>query len=134
MDSNHPVGVFVAKLRGDERTPIAALRGKLVVAEHFLHQLDPEVGGAPVVDPGGGQRGRETVAGKGRHHHVEGVFGRASERGGVGQRADYLMQIPERPRPSVTQDQRDGMRSLARLVDEMDWDAFYSSLIMREAV
>ena len=83
MDSDHPVGVFVAELRGNQGAPIAALGRKLVVAEHSLHQLDPEVGGAPVVDTGGSQRGGETIAGKGRHHHVEGVFGRAAKGDGI---------------------------------------------------
>src|SRR5713226_173977 len=120
MDTDQPISIFMPELRGDDRAPIAALGSELLVAEHVLHQLHPEIGGIPVIDAGGGQRGREAVAGERRHDHIEGVFGVAAESSGIRKRTDYLVEIPESPGPSVSEDKRNRIRALAGFMDEMD--------------
>ena len=52
---------------------------------------------------------REAEAGQRRAHDVEGVGGVAAVRGGVGQRFDDLVELDDRTRPAVRDDQRQGV-------------------------
>jgi hypothetical protein len=112
--------VLVAELRGDQLAPVATLRAEPVVAQLVAHEPHPQVGGAVEVDPGAPQRGREDEPGQRRDHHVEGVGGVAAERRRVRERADHLLEVPERPRPAVGEHQRHRGRTAAALVHEVD--------------
>src|SRR3546814_4651001 len=50
MDAVKLARIFVAKLGGGETAPISALRGVFLKAQHFRHQLVPQVGRGPEVD------------------------------------------------------------------------------------
>src|SRR5579885_537700 len=62
MDTDHAIGILVTQLRRNDRAPVAALGREFPVAEHVLHQLYPEIGSGPVVNPGFVKRRRKAVA------------------------------------------------------------------------
>src|SRR5437667_6628602 len=98
--------IFVAELFGNERTPIPALGGELLIAEYLAHQHHPQVRSAPPVDSWFSQGGGEAEAGERRNDHVESITGITAKGGRIGQRTNHLMQIPESPRPAVRKYQR----------------------------
>ena len=122
------------ELGGDERAPVPALGREFVVSQHVAHERDPQIGRAPEVDAGRGQRRGKAVTGQRRHHDVERIRGVAAVRRGVGQRTDDLLEIPERPRPAVAQDQRRGVGACTGLMDEVDRHAVDVRLVVREPV
>ena len=103
----------------DQRAPVGAVRGKSRIAQPF-HELHPKPGGAPEIDAGLAQRRGESVARQGRHHHVEGIGGIAAVCAGIAEGTDHLVILPERPGPTVREDQRLGIGTLAAHVDEVD--------------
>ena len=122
MDAVQAVGVLVTELGGDQRAVVGSAGGVLGVAEDIGHQRVPAVGHLPVVHVAGGWR-REPEAGQRRHDDVERVGRVAAVGGRVGQRPDHLAPEPERPRPTVREDQRDRRWSVAGLADEVDGHA-----------
>ena len=81
------------------------------------------------------RRGRgEPEPGEGGHDHVECVGGVAAIGGGVGEGADDLLEVPERPGPAVGEDEGQGVRTLALLVDEVEGHALEVDLVVVEAV
>ena len=89
---------------GDDRAPVAALRGELLVAE-APHQRDPGAGDALGAPAGRGRLAGEAVAGHRRDHQMEGVRGAAAMGGRVGQRSDDLELLDDRTRPAMRHDQ-----------------------------
>ena len=83
-----------------------------------------------IVNPGLGERSGEAVTGERRHHDVESILRIAAVRSRVGERANHFMEIPESPRPSVSQDQRHRIGTLAGLVDKMNRHAVDHSLVV----
>src|SRR5580658_5483544 len=124
----------MTELLSNESAPITTLSRELRVAENVAHQRDPQIRRAPPIDSGSGKRRRKAEARKGRNNHIERVGGIAAERCRVGQRTNHLVQIPEGPRPSVRENQRDRLRTLAWLVDEMNGNAVDGGAVMREAI
>src|SRR3546814_6800924 len=53
---------------------------------------------------------------------------------GIGQVTDYLLHIPECPRPTMGKDQRDRLRPLTRLPVEMNGKSVNCDAVMRELV
>jgi hypothetical protein len=101
---------WTADLRGDRGAPVAALRAVPVVAE-APHQRLPRLGD-PFDTPAGARRlPGEAVSRQRRTHDVE-------SRGG--QRFDHLVELDDRPRPAVRDQQRKGVVGGRPLVDEMD--------------
>ena len=62
VQSDEPIGVPQAKTGGDVRAPVAALRGKFLVAQ-LGHQPGPQIGDGERVHPGVPRRVGEEHAG-----------------------------------------------------------------------
>ena len=91
----------------DDRAPVAALRAVARVAEP-AHQLDlglRDARGIPAALVG---RPGEAVAGHRRADDVEGVAGRRRERRVAA--ADDLLELDDRARPAVRDDERERVR------------------------
>ena len=106
-------------LFGDERSPIAALRDKPVVAE-ALHQHGPRFRDARRIPAGFGRLAGKAVARHRRDHDVERVGLGAAVRRGVGERIDDLQQLDDRTGPAVRDDDRQRTLMLRLHVDEVD--------------
>jgi hypothetical protein len=63
---------------------------------------------------------RESVAGHRRNDDVEGILRLPAERGGIGQRADDLQLLDDRPRPAVRDDERQRVLLFRANVNEMN--------------
>ena len=105
------------ELRGDRRTPVATVRGERPIAQDFAHQLHPQRSGGAHRDTGLFQRTGKRIARQSGDHHVEGVGRIAAERGGIAERSDHMLKVPERPRPAVREHQRHRVRTLPPHVD-----------------
>ena len=75
-------GKSAAEARGDERAPVAALRGEAVVAEHVGHQLREAFGDLRPAEARLPRRERQRVAGQRRRDDGEGVAGSPPKRAG----------------------------------------------------
>ena len=133
MDADDRFRMRMPKPRTQERACIAALRDEPLIAQ-FPHQPDPHVGRFDIADTVPGQRPREGEAGQRRDDDIEGVLGIAAMRSRVGQRHDDVLEVPERPGPSVVQDNGNGLGSLAAHMNEMDRHAVDLCAELREAV
>src|SRR5262249_15744553 len=102
VNSNQPIGVLVSQLIGDERAPISPAGGEFPVPQYRLHQLDPQIRGAPVVHSGHRQRTRKTEPRQRRHYYIEAVMRIGAKSCRIGERPNYFFIVPERPRPTVT--------------------------------
>ena len=111
--------MLVGDLGGDDRAPVAALGSVLLVAELF-HQRSPEEGRALLAEAAGGRDLGEAVAGDRGGDDGEGVLGVAAVGGGIGQRAEDLDDLVEGAGPAMGEDQREGVGSVALLVDVVD--------------
>src|SRR3977135_1360305 len=97
----------------NETAPIAALRSEALVTEDLSHQLRERIGDvfhAEALLPG---LEGALVGGKRRRPHGE---VRGEER-------NDRVEFDDRARPAVRKEERHGVRSPARLVDEMQLDA-----------
>ena len=113
----------VTEPAGDDRAPVAALGAEALVAEHVAHELHPQLRHPGSVDAGHLEGHREPVAGKRGDDHVEAVGRVAAVGGRIGQRADDLVQVPERPGPAVGEDQRHRIRTPPGHPHEVDGHA-----------
>src|SRR6266542_3024941 len=125
---------LVTELRDDQRTPVSTLGGKPFVPEDILHQCDPHVCSAPVVDTRCIERQREALAWQRWYDDIEGIRRIATKCCGIREWANHLVQIPERPRPAVVQDNGHRPWAFAWLVNEMNRDILDGRLIVSEAV
>ncbi len=75
--------MFMAELCCDQGAPIAALRAKLLIAEHVLHKFDPEVCGTSEVDAWGGHWRGKSKTWQGGDDDVKGVVGVTTEGGRI---------------------------------------------------
>src|SRR3546814_19241117 len=66
--------------------------------------------------------------------HIEGIGGVAPVCCGIGQGTDYLLHVPECPGPTMVKDQRDRLRPLTRLPDEMNGKPVNCDAVMGELV
>src|SRR3546814_425162 len=66
--------------------------------------------------------------------HIEGIGGVAPVCCGIGQGTDYLLHVPECPGPTMGKDQRDRLRPLTRLPDEMNGKPVNCDAVMGELV
>ena len=119
MDADQPLGCLPSHRIGDEGAHVATLGDVARVAE-AVHQFCPGVRGAAGVPAELGGLTGEAVAGQGRQHEVEGVLGTSAVGGRVGERADGLEQLDDRPWPAVGHDQRHGVLVLGAQLDEVD--------------
>ena len=109
--------------RGDERAPVPALRPVALVAEHVAHQRVHDLADRPRVHPGLARRLGERIAGKGRGHDVERIAGFAAVPLGMGQHPDDPVELEERARPAVLEEERKGVGVGRALVHEVDPEA-----------
>ena len=121
MDPHHVFRIVLADARGHERSPVAALRAVSVVAE-ASHQLRPRHADPLDVPTGRRRLVTEPVPRQRRDHHVERIGRVAPVRGGIGERADDLQELDDRPRPTVREHQRKRIGMGRPRVDEMDSD------------
>ena len=134
MDADAVVGVGVAQPRGDAGPPVPALRHVTVVAELLRHQLGHHVADGQHVQPSLLRRVGEAVARHRGRDHVEGIARVSAVGRRVRQHGDDLVHLEEGPRPSVGDDQRQWVRSLALLMDEVDLPPVHRGLEVGEAV
>jgi hypothetical protein len=73
MNARQPRWISVAKASGDERTPVAPLSSKALVAENIRHQLSEAVRNSLNPEPRLAWRGGQAIAGKGWRHDREGT-------------------------------------------------------------
>ena len=83
---------------------------------------------------GAGRLAREAVAGHRRNDHVERVLGVAAVCGRVGERADHVQHLDDRPRPAVRDDHRQRVLVRRANVDEVDVEPVDLGDEMREGV
>ena len=104
----------------DRRTPVAALRAVARIAE-AIHQHRP---GLTRCDrrpsPSSVGLSREAEAGQRRTDDVKRVGGVAAVRGRIGQRLDHLVELDDRTRPAMGDDQRHRFRVRRADVQEMN--------------
>ena len=89
----------------DRRTPVAALRHELRVAE-TLHQHHPGLGDAIWTPAGRGRLAREPVAGQRRNHEMKRVRCARAMRCRIAQRIDDLQLLDDRAGPAMRDDER----------------------------
>src|SRR3546814_15607952 len=94
----------------------------------------PEISRRSGVNAQPGQRRRKCKAGQGRDDHIEGIGGVAPVCCGIGQGTDYLLHVPECPRPTMGKDQRDRLRPLTRLPDEKKGKSVNCDAVMGEQI
>src|SRR5712691_10280137 len=102
MYTNHAFRILVSQLRGHQRAPIATLRREFVVAQHVPHERDPQIRRAPIVNAGADEGGGKAGAWRRRYDHAKSTGSLPAVGRGIGERTDNLVEIPERPRPSVS--------------------------------
>ena len=134
MDPGHALGIAKPQHARDGGAEVAAAGGELLVAEDLRHQLCPEVGGLAHLQAVDREGRGEAEAGQGGGDDVEGVLRVAPVGGGVGQRPNDLLEVPEGPGPAVGEDEGGGVRSLAAFVDEVHGHAVEVDLEVREGV
>ena len=134
MNPDAVVRVGVPQPRSDAGPPVSSLRNETVVTELFGHQLGHHVADGQHVQPPLLRRVREAVARHRGRNHVEGITRISAVGCGVRQQGDDLVHLEEGPRPTVGDDQGQGVRSLSLLVDEVDLPAVYRRLEVGEAV
>ena len=134
MRTDQVLGVLVTQLHGDQCSPVTALGAEFVIPQHLLHQSQPQVSGRDKVDARGGQRRGKAKAGQRGDDHIKGVLGVAAKRGRIGQWPDDVLEIPEGPRPAVGQDQRYGIGTLARLMNEVDGNVLDGGRVVGKGV
>src|SRR6267142_4189881 len=113
MDAGQQAGMLPSQNGRNETAPIAALRSEALVTEDLGHQLRERIGDvfdAEALLPG---LEGERVAGKRRRDDGE----------VLGKQRDQLEELDDRARPAVRKEERHGVRSPARLVDEVQLDA-----------
>ena len=93
------------------------------VAEHVGHERGEGVGDLGRRRSAAGPAEREAVAGQRRRDHRERVGRVAAEARRVGQQREDLVELPDRARPAVREQQRHRVRTAALLVDEVQVDA-----------
>ena len=113
MNADQALGIGVAQARGDEAAPVAALRAEARVAQDVGHQLGESVGDLLDAEARLAGLERQRVAGKRRRDDAE----------VLGKQRDQLEELDDRAGPAVRNEQRHGVRSPARLVDEVQLDA-----------
>ena len=128
-----PVRSLTAHCVGHERADVAALGDVAGVAEP-VHQLCPRSARPTRLPAELGRLGREAVAGQGRQHQMERVFGASAVRGRVRQRADRVEQLHDRAGPAVGHDQRQRILMLRPHVDEVDVHAVDLGRELRQRV
>ena len=106
MYAGKALGVCDAEPGGDEAAPIAALGGEPAIAEDVRHERRERVGDLRDAEARLAGREGEAVARQGRRHHGEGVTGVATEARRVRQHRDDLVELADRPRPTVGEKQR----------------------------
>ena len=119
VDSEQSLGTDDPERGGDDRTPVTTLRCPRRVAE-TCHQLGPGRGDAGDVPPRLCRFPGESESGQGGNDDVEGILDVSAERDRVGERADHLQELDDRPWPAVRQDERHRVRILGPDVDEMN--------------
>lgn len=133
MDADDRVRMRMPKPRTQERACIAALRDESLIAQ-FPHQPDPHVGRFDIADTVPGQRPREGEPWQRRDDDVEGVLRIAAMCSRIGQGHDDVLEVPERPGPSVVENDGNGVGALAAHMNEMDRHAVDLCTELREAV
>ena len=101
------------------RTPIAALRDELSVAETF-HQHNPRARDALRVPAGGGRLAGKPETRNRRNHHVKCIFSLSAVGSWIGERTDNLQLLDNRAGPSVRDDQWQRVCMLRTDVNEMN--------------
>ena len=133
MDRTAGRGVLVAEPARNGPAPVAALGQIAVVSQHAGHQL-----GEQTRHPARSHRpcrpAREAESRQGRGDHVEGIALAAAVAFGMGERIDDLDELRDRAGPAVGDEQRQGRRTAARFVDEVDVDAIDGRREVREPV
>jgi hypothetical protein len=109
VHADHPLGRQPAHDRSHEGSDVAALDAVPVVAQP-CHQLDERARDTPVDPARVAEWAGEAEAEQRGDHQVEGVARVAAVGPGVGEGADQLQELHDRPRPAVEQQQRGGVR------------------------
>jgi len=134
VDTDDGIGIPKPQSGGDAGAPVATLGAKALVSQVLGHQLGPQVGDLENVQPTLQGGIRETVAGHGRHHHVEGIGGVAAVATGIREQWDEFVHLEERSGPAVGDDQGHGIWALAFLVNEVNAQPIDRSCVMMEGV
>ena len=134
IDADDVLFILVAMLLRNQGAPVAARRGIAVIAQNVFHQRVFKVRRAPEIPARLGQGRGEAIAGQRDQHDIKAVLGLAAMCLGVGQGADDLAQIPERPRPAVVDQKRHRVLALALHVEEVKRHAHKIDLELREFV
>src|SRR5687768_13988370 len=119
MDRDQPRRRDGAEQLSHQSAPIATLRHEARIAEP-LHQRGPSLSYSRGIPAGGGWPAGEAVSGDRRNDHVERVLRGPAMGSGVGQWPDDLEPLDDRPRPAVSDDDRQRVLMLRADVDEMD--------------
>ena len=113
--------MLVAEPRRDGAAPVAPLGEIAAVSKDVGHE-GGEHPGHPAGTPGTGRPAREGKPRERRRDDVECVLGVASMTLRVGKRTDDIEELDDGSRPAVGDDQRQGVRVAALLVNEVDVD------------
>ena len=122
MDADQALGCQAAHRVGDGGTNVPAL-GDVAGVTEPVHQFRPRRRNSGRAPADLGRLAGEAVAGNGRQHEVERVFGASAVRGRIGERADGLEQLDDRAGPTVGHDQRQRVLVIRLDVDEVHVDA-----------
>ena len=133
VDARAVRGIQGADRGGHRRSPVAALCAVARITQ-ALHQLGPGRGDAIDAPAGRGRLGREAEPGQGRADDMEGVGRIAAVLGWIDQRLDHLVELDDRPRPAMCDDQRHGAGMRRAHVHEMDVEPVDFGDELREAI
>ena len=123
VDANEQIRVRKRQEPRDSAPNVPTRCSKTPVAEHFCHQPRPQLGGALRRHSALVRAVGEAIPWQRRHDHVEGVRGIAAMTRRIGEQWNDLVHTVERIRPAVGDDNRQRVRSLAALMDEVDAEA-----------
>src|SRR2546425_986579 len=122
MNARQALGVLEAEPRGDEGAPVAALGGEAAIAQDVGHQSREDVGDLLHAEAQLIRAEGESVARQRRRDDGERVRRVAAEARRVGQHRDQPLELHDRARPTVREQERQRRRTDAGLVDEVELD------------
>jgi len=122
VEAQEAIGVAKPERSADSCPEVSSLGGEAVVSE-LAHETCPKVGDAEQVHAGTIRPVRVAEARQRWDNYVEGVGLVSSVRHRIAQQGENLQHLQEGAWPAVGEDQRDGCRSFAARMDEVDAEA-----------
>src|SRR5438270_5913597 len=111
--------IVISKVTCRISSPISSGSNKFRISQNLLHQLMNENSSAPYAHPGSTRSLRITVAWKRWDHDIKTVAGVTAIGTGIRQLWNDFKHLHERAWPPMNEDQRNRMRSLSFLVNNV---------------